>query len=116
MEYLYWVVIAVVFILMMILPQRKQKKRMQEMMESLRVGVKVRTAGGFIGTITAVHEDTVVLELAPDGVRVELLKGAVAPLEQQLNQPAVEEEPQEAELPTDVPDADTEAPSDETEA
>ena len=32
-------------------------------------------------------EDSVIVELNPDKVRVELLKGAVAPLEQPLNQP-----------------------------
>ncbi len=88
MEYLYWIIILAVFVVMMIIPQRRQKKRMQQMMESLRLGVKVRTAGGFIGTIIAVYDDTVILELNPDKVRVELLKGAVAPLEQELNQTA----------------------------
>ena len=97
MEYLYWIIILAVFVLMMIIPQRKQKKKIQQMMESLRAGVKVRTAGGFIGTIVAVYEDTVVLELEPDHIRVELLKGAVAPLEQELNQTTVEEDTAEEE-------------------
>ena len=114
MEYLYWIIILVVFVLMMIIPQRKQKKRMQQMMESLRTGVKVRTAGGFIGTIVAVYEDTVVLELAPDQVRVELLKGAVAPLEQELNQ--VDPVEEEAAAEQDTAPEINEGPSDpETE-
>ena len=110
MEYLYWIIILVVFVLMTIIPQRKQKKRMQQMVESLRTGVKVRTAGGFIGTIVAVYEDTVILELAPDQIRVELLKGAVAPLEQELNQtePAEEAADQDAALETKEDTSDSE--------
>ena len=110
MEYLYWIIILVVCVLMMIIPQRKQKKRMQQMVESLRTGVKVRTAGGFIGTIVAVYEDTVILELAPDQIRVELLKGAVAPLEQELNQtePAEEAADQDAALETKEDTSDSE--------
>ena len=61
---------------------RKQKKRMEDLNNSLRAGIKVRTAGGFLGTIVGVNEDTVYVELNPDKTKVELLKGAVAPLDE----------------------------------
>ena len=49
-----WVILGVFFvamIVMTIVPQRKQKKKMQDMMNSIQVGDKIMTIGGFIGTI-----------------------------------------------------------------
>ena len=92
MQYIYLIAIIAIFAVTSILSQRKQKKRMEQLAESLRAGVKVRTAGGFIGTILAVNEDTVVL--------------AVAPLEQPLNQPAEDEEPTKIEEAPNTPAED----------
>ena len=59
-----WVMIAipgvffVIMIVMTVIPQRKQKKKMQDMMNSIAVGDKIMTIGGFIGTITEINTDT----------------------------------------------------------
>lgn len=45
-------------ILMSVIPQRKQKKKMQDMMDSLSVGDKVMTIGGFVGTIVEINKDS----------------------------------------------------------
>ena len=45
------VVFFVLMIVMTIVPQRKQKKKMQEMMNSIQIGDKIMTIGGFVGTI-----------------------------------------------------------------
>lgn len=55
-----WVILIVVFvgmILTSIIPQRKHKKKMQEMMSSMAVGDKIMTIGGFIGTIVEINTD-----------------------------------------------------------
>lgn len=55
-----WIILGVVFvgmILMTVIPQRKQKKKMQEMMSSLSVGDKIMTIGGFVGTIVEINND-----------------------------------------------------------
>ncbi len=41
----------VLMIVMTIIPQRKQKKKQEEMMNSIQVGDKIMTIGGFVGTI-----------------------------------------------------------------
>ncbi|MBQ4072706.1 MAG: preprotein translocase subunit YajC [Clostridia bacterium] len=59
-----WVMIAilgvffVIMIVMTVIPQRKQKKKMQDMMNSITVGDKIMTIGGFVGTITEINTDT----------------------------------------------------------
>ena len=97
MMYLPLIILVIVMIVLTVLSQRKQKKRMEEIQDALKVGVKVRTAGGFIGTIVGVTETTVILELRPDNIRAELLKRAVAPLDEPVADFSEEEEPTPAE-------------------
>ena len=46
-----------VMMLMTILPQKKKQKQMKAMISSLRVGNKIKTIGGFIGSIVAIDND-----------------------------------------------------------
>jgi preprotein translocase subunit YajC len=76
------------FLLLYVLLIRPQQRRLREaqlMAASLQPEDEVVTAGGIHGTVTAVDEDTVWLEIAP-GVIVRVLKGAIA---QRLSEPVV---------------------------
>ncbi len=75
------VAIFVVFILLMIIPQRKRKKQMQQLMDSLKPGKMIKTIGGIYGKIVAVKEDLVTIEVMPDKVRMVFAKGAIATVE-----------------------------------
>ena len=81
MQYLPLVAIFVVFILLMIIPQRKRKKQMQQLMDSLKPGKMIKTIGGMYGKIVAVKEDRVTIEAMPDKVRLVFTKGAIATVE-----------------------------------
>jgi len=70
-----------VIILMMIIPQRKRKKQLQELMESIKPGKMVKTIGGLYGKVVAVKEDLVTIEALPDKVRLVFTKGAIASVE-----------------------------------
>ena len=55
-----WVILGVLLvfmILMSVVPNRKRQKKAQEMMNSIRVGSKIKTIGGFIGEIKAINND-----------------------------------------------------------
>lgn len=55
-----WVILGVLLvfmILMSVIPNRKRQKKAQEMMNSIRVGSKIKTIGGFIGEIKAINND-----------------------------------------------------------
>jgi preprotein translocase subunit YajC len=67
--------IAIMYFLM-IRPQQQKQKAQAEMLKRLKVGDKVRTVGGVLGTIKYVSEQTVKLEVAPNTV-IEFLRGAV---------------------------------------
>ncbi|MFW5780572.1 MAG: preprotein translocase subunit YajC [Bacillota bacterium] len=74
-------VFFVLMIVMTIVPQRKQKKKMAEMLSSLTVGDKVMTIGGFVGVIVSVEADNdrYVLNLGTEEspVNVTVIKNAI---------------------------------------
>jgi preprotein translocase subunit YajC len=57
-------------------PQQQRLKRQKELVQSLGPGDRVVTAGGMIGTITAVRPGDIDVELSP-GLSVRMLPGAV---------------------------------------
>lgn len=58
-------------------PQQKRQKEVRDMLSALRRGDTVVTAGGIVGKVTKVLNDSEVQVEVADGVRVRLLKGAV---------------------------------------
>jgi preprotein translocase subunit YajC len=74
----FWPIILMVVIFYFLLwrPQKKQQKHRQEMLDSLKAGAKVVTAGGLIGTIISLHQDYLVVRIA-DKVEVQVTRSAV---------------------------------------
>lgn len=62
----------------MIRPQQKRQKQWQEMLGSIQTGDRVTTAGGLRGTILSIKDDAVILRVAPDNLKVEVAKNAIA--------------------------------------
>jgi preprotein translocase subunit YajC len=71
------VLIFAMFYFLMIRPQRKRQKEHQRMMEELRKGDRVVTAGGIYGVIESVSEDTILIKVE-SGATLRLAKGSVA--------------------------------------
>jgi preprotein translocase subunit YajC len=65
---------------LMIAPNQRKQKKWQEMLAQLKSGDQVTTNGGIRGTILNVKDDTVVLRVQPDGVKLEFVKSAIASL------------------------------------
>ena len=75
-QFLIFIPILGIMYFLMIRPQQQKQKQQAEMLKRLKVGDKVRTVGGILGTIKYVSEQTVKLEVAPNTV-IEFLRGAV---------------------------------------
>jgi len=77
MSFLPLVLIFVVFYFLLIRPQQKKLKEHKSMVDSLRRGDRIVTAGGIIGTVTRVGaDDEVTVEIA-EGVRVRLVRSTI---------------------------------------
>jgi len=79
MEFLPLAVLAVLFWILIIRPQRRRAQRQGELLEGLERGQEVVTAGGLYGRIDHVDEDHIRLEIAPETF-VKVDKRAVAQL------------------------------------
>ncbi len=65
-----FIVVLVVMYFMLISPQKKREKKLTDMRNGLEIGDGVVTAGGIIGRIISIKEDTVVIESASSKIRL----------------------------------------------
>ena len=81
-----FLLVFAIFYLIVILPNRRNQKKVQEMIQSLKVGDKVITNGGIYGTIAGLKGDRIQLRIA-ENVKIEMSRSAVTALqtEEQAN-------------------------------
>jgi preprotein translocase subunit YajC len=70
------VLCAVVFYLLVLGPERKQRKKRDEMLKNIAKGDKVMTTGGMHATVAGIQDDVITLQIA-DGVRARFARSAV---------------------------------------
>jgi len=67
-----------VLYLVMIRPQQKRQKQWQEMLSSIKADDRVTTAGGIRGIILSIKDDVIIIRVAPDNIKLEVAKNAIA--------------------------------------
>ena len=67
---------VLIFYFLLLRPQQKRQKQVQQMLKALKTGDRVLTSGGIYGQILGLKEDVVVLRIA-DEVKVEVARSAV---------------------------------------
>jgi preprotein translocase subunit YajC len=73
--------IFAIFYFLLFMPMQRQKKQQQKMLRELQNGNTVLTSGGIVGTIVSMQEDdTLVLRVKPDGVKLQVARSAVSSL------------------------------------
>src|SRR5438094_9694835 len=68
--------IFLVFYFLVIGPASKQKRKTQQMLNSLKKGDRVVTSGGIYGTVQGVEPDVIYLKIS-DNVRVKVARSAI---------------------------------------
>ncbi|HEU4521378.1 MAG TPA: preprotein translocase subunit YajC [Thermoanaerobaculia bacterium] len=69
--------IGLVFYFIVIAPANKQRRKTQEMLNSLKKGDRVMTSSGIYGTVQGVEERVVYLKVA-ENVKLKIARSAVA--------------------------------------
>ena len=73
--------LVAIFYLLVFMPMQRQKKQQQQMLKTLENGSQVLTTGGIIGTIVSVNaDDTLILRVKPDNLKLQVARSAVASL------------------------------------
>jgi len=67
---------------MVIMPQQRQRKKMQAMLAELKAGDKIVTSGGIYGTINGIDGDSVILKISSEPqVKIRIARAAIAQVE-----------------------------------
>ena len=70
-----------IFYFLLFLPMQRQRKQTQKMLAGLQNGNVVVTSGGIVGTIISIDtDDTLVLRVKPDNVKIQVARSAVSSL------------------------------------
>jgi preprotein translocase subunit YajC len=72
------VLFFIVLYFLMIVPNQRKQKKWQEMLGQIKSGDRVTTNGGIRGTVLTVKDDSVILRVQPDGLKLEFVKSAIA--------------------------------------
>ena len=73
--------IFAIFYFLLFLPMQRQKKQQQKMLRELQNGQAVLTSGGIVGTIVTIgDDDTLVLRVKPDNIKVQVARSAISNL------------------------------------
>lgn len=75
------VAIFLVFYFLLILPNQKRQKKLQQMISNLKNGDRVITSAGIHGTIISLKDDYIVLRVPPDQLKLEVLRSTVSNIE-----------------------------------
>ena len=71
------VVIGGLFYFLLIRPQRRRQRQMQDLRNAVEVGDDVRTVGGIYGTVTSVTDADIFIDIG-DGTKLRIAKRAIA--------------------------------------
>lgn len=73
------VLIVGIFYALVVMPEKKRRRKLQELIDNLKVGDKVITTGGLYGTILTVRDTSLVIR--SDQSKLEIARSAVVSLQ-----------------------------------
>jgi preprotein translocase subunit YajC len=74
--------IIAIFYFMILRPQQKRQKERQKMLEAVKKGDRVVTAGGLHGTVAGLDEKTILVQVA-DNVKLKFDRTAITSIERE---------------------------------
>ena len=77
-----------IFWFLIIRPEKKRSREMQNMLNNLQVADEVITTGGIIGLVVSINKDTVLIETGSDRTKIRVLKSAIAKCNTEHEAPA----------------------------
>jgi preprotein translocase subunit YajC len=72
--------LVVIWYLLVIRPQSRQRRKAQDMIASLKTGDRVVTSGGILGTIVGFGSNTIQLQVA-NQIKIEVLRSAISSMQ-----------------------------------
>lgn len=76
------ILIIAVFYMLLIRPQQKRQRQLQETISKLKTGDRVVTNGGVIGTITSIRDNSLLIRSADKSI-LEIARSSVAGIDEE---------------------------------
>jgi preprotein translocase subunit YajC len=91
------ILIVVIMYFLLIRPQKKREKQVNQMRASLKVGDEIITIGGICGKIVKTKDESIIVQVGADKLKFEMMKWSVSKVVESASRPAqkAEEEPEE---------------------
>ena len=75
---IYIVVMIAIFYFLLIRPNKKRQRQMQNMLDSMRKGDEIVTIGGIMGKVFDIRQDCVIITTSADDTKIKFEKTAIA--------------------------------------
>lgn len=75
-----FLLVLAIYYFIVIMPTRRNQKKVEQMIDNLKVGDKVITNSGIYGTIAGLKQDRIQLRIA-ENVKVEMSRNAISALQ-----------------------------------
>ena len=104
-QFLPLIILFVAMYFLMIRPQKKKDKAVQDMRRNLQVGDEIVTIGGICGKVVKTKEDSFIIQVGSEKVKFEMMRWAVSSVTKQSSrrdsvvEESFEEEPAKKTLP-----------------
>jgi len=82
MSFLPLILIVVVFYFILIRPQNKKNKQVQQMRSAIKRGDRITTIGGFIGKVVRVKEEIITIEVGADKTRLDIMRWGISKIDE----------------------------------
>lgn len=109
---LFPILLIFVFYFLLIRPQKKREKQVNEMRNNLKVGDKVITIGGICGKIVKIKDDKITIEISADKTKLEMMRWSISSVE--ASGKAAPEKKQKVQETPEVTEEETKTESDNT--
>ncbi|NEZ45634.1 preprotein translocase subunit YajC [Clostridium niameyense] len=76
-QFMFLIVMLVLFYLMIFLPEKKRKKNFNEMINSLSLNDEIITRGGIVGKVVNIQDNLVIVQTGPERTRIQVSKSSV---------------------------------------
>jgi preprotein translocase subunit YajC len=86
MQFLPFLLIIVIFYVLLIRPQQKRQRQLQDTIATLKIGDRVVTTGGVIGVIITVRDTSFLIRSADKSI-LEIARSAIASIDEETKQP-----------------------------
>lgn len=79
------VLLFAIIYLLFIIPDKKRRKKYNQMLQEIKVNDQVTLTGGLIGRIISIEEDSVIIESGPDRTKLRFAKYAISSINHKQN-------------------------------